>query len=157
MLRKSATPPPLLFIDADANATNLQELKRGRGKKGDGPEATKAGSSANSSAHPLAPLAVEAAVNSYLLDIFRADDSIPPLMVRLAWHDAGACGWSVVIPRWADGMGWTAASRGPTGVSGGLYVSETVRLESALFFDRRRNRDVQRQGERRRARRLHPL
>lgn len=35
------------------------------------------------------PLTVEAAVRSYLLDIFRSDDSIPPLMVRLAWHDAG--------------------------------------------------------------------
>jgi hypothetical protein len=50
-------------------------------------------SSSSSSTGPLGanptPLAVEAAVRSHLLDVFRSDESIPPLMVRLAWHDAG--------------------------------------------------------------------
>lgn len=57
-------------------------------------ETAKAVSSSSTPTNPLGdaptPLTVEAAVRSYLLDIFRSDDSIPPLVVRLAWHDAGA-------------------------------------------------------------------
>jgi hypothetical protein len=54
---------------------------------------------------------VEAAVRSYLLDIYRSDDTTPPLMVRLAWHDAGAyvvfvClvvgGWAHMMRSMAD-------------------------------------------------------
>lgn len=61
--------------------------QRGRGKKGDEPETSAAGGTNSTSPSPLA---VKAAIDSYLLDTFRADESIPPLMVRLAWHDAGA-------------------------------------------------------------------
>ena len=95
--------------------------------------------------HPT-PLAVEAAVRSHLLDIYRSIEDVPPLMVRLAWHDAGAYFKKSL-----------ARSRPVPFLLLHCAVTDCHRIATTATPSSNPHRNVQRQGQYGRPRRLHPL